>query len=243
MATKGAFVIAGGSRGLSIAIAAAAIKEGFSVALIARTMADLKKAKQQLELAHVGAQIAVFKADLTNVTKTAAAFRSVLKKYGKIEVLVNNAATWTGGKTIEQLTRDDIQRSLDLNFFTAFNATKALLSSRKKSSSDELAVINIGATASLQGWNDVFAFCVAKGALRFFSQSLAREMQSKGVHVAHIVIDGMIDNPRTRRLNPGTPKNRFMEMDSIANEVLHLVGQKKSCWTFEVDLRPYNENW
>jgi NAD(P)-dependent dehydrogenase (short-subunit alcohol dehydrogenase family) len=101
----------------------------------------------------------------------------------------------------------------------------------------------MGATSSLQGWDHVFAFCAGKGALRMFSQSLARELQPSGVHVAHIIIDGLIANTRTLHINPKLARNRFMSMDSIATSVIHLVGQEKSCWTFEMDLRPHNENW
>jgi short-subunit dehydrogenase len=240
---QGAFVIAGGSRGLSRIIAAHAHKAGYPVALIARTRKDLLLTKMEIEAnCHTKKSISIHVADLTKEGDANQVFAKIRHLHGEISVLINNAATWTGGKSIQNLTVRDIQKSLDLNFFTAFNSTKALLSGRNTSRS-EITVINIGATASLQGWEQVFAFCAGKGILRTFSQSLARELQATRVHVAHVIIDGLIGNTRTYRLNPKIKKSRFMSMNSIATAILQIVDQEKSCWTFELDLRPYNEKW
>lgn len=245
MKKRGVFVVAGGSRGLSRAMATQARKAGFPIALIARNEGDLQEAKKEIEQAIASPEeVSIHRADLTLEDQVQSAFGEIHKIHGSIDVLVNNVATWTGGKTIAELSKQDVQRSLDLNFFTAFNATQATLASRKNTGTlDNLRIICIGATSSLQGWEDVFAFCVGKGALRIFAQSLARELQPQGVHVSHIVIDGLIDNTRTRHINPNLSKDQFMKMESIAKTVLHVALQEKSCWTFELDMRPYNENW
>jgi hypothetical protein len=72
---------------------------------------------------------------------------------------------------------------------------------------------------------------------------LAKEAGPNGIHVAHLVIDGLIDNPRTRKLNPNVPADHFINPVSIAKSILAIVAQEKSCWTFEWEVRPYNEKW
>ena len=245
MKKKFAFVIAGGSRGLGKELALEAFKEGFPVALIGRNEEDLAKAKSDIKITvkNSDQNISTHAVDLVDKDMVEKAFQEIQKIHGEVQVLVNNAGTWTGGKLIEGLSRNDVQTSFNLNFFSAFNATKAALNLRTADTSREFSIINIGATSSLQGWDGVASFCLAKGALRSFSQSLAREMGPKGIHVAHLIIDGLIDNERTRKLNPNTPPEKFINMHSIAKTILHVALQEKTCWTFEWDIRPYNESW
>lgn len=106
-----------------------------------------------------------------------------------------------------------------------------------------LTIINVGATASTRGGVQTSPFSVAKSALRIYSQSLAKELGPEGVHVAHLIIDGLIDNERTKGLNPNSPPENFINSVSIAKSIIHVVEQDKSCWTFEWDVRPYNEKW
>jgi short-subunit dehydrogenase len=121
---------------------------------------------------------------------------------------------------------------------SAFLATKCIIN--KHNGTDELSIINVGATASLRGSANNAAFFVAKSALRTFSQSLAKEVALSGIYVAHLVIDGLIANERTIKLNPGRPRNRYILEESIAKEVLHVSLQNRDCWTFEWDIRTNN---
>lgn len=241
MDTKYAFVVTGASQGLGAVLASEAFKKGFPVALIGRDKVKLEKVKGELSALDKNKKVSIHSGDLTDEDSSIEIFQEIEKLHGGISVLVNNAGIWTGGKTVMDLSRLDIQKSLDLNFFTAFNATKEVLDLRKPER--DLCIINIGATSSLQGWDNVAAFSLGKGALRIFSQSLAREMGPQGVHVAHLIIDGLIDNPRTRALNSESGSDKFINMTSIAQSVLHVACQDRSCWTFEWDIRPYNESW
>ena len=106
---------------------------------------------------------------------------------------------------------------------------------------------NTGATASLRGGAGFSAFAGAKHALRALAQSLAREVGPKGVHVAHIVIDGAIDGAFIRGLMPDAAEKRAREEilvpDAIAKNYVWLYRQERSAWTFEMDLRPWTELW
>ncbi len=73
--------------------------------------------------------------------------------------------------------------------------------------------------------------------------SIARELSPQGVHVCHIIIDGLIYNSRTRQLNPDLDSDRYIRMSSLVELVNYIISQKKDCWTHEIDLRPYNESF
>jgi NAD(P)-dependent dehydrogenase (short-subunit alcohol dehydrogenase family) len=103
-------------------------------------------------------------------------------------------------------------------------------------------IIFTGATAGLRGGANFSAFASAKFALRGLAQSLAREFGPKGVHVAHIILDGLIDEPQTDRRFGPSPSGR-MDAKSIAQAYLDLATQKPSAWTHEMDLRPFSERF
>ena len=116
------------------------------------------------------------------------------------------------------------------------------MSKRKKGT-----IIFTGASASLRGNSGFAAFSGGKHALRALAQSMAKELGPKGVHVAHVIIDGLINNPATKELFPERFEQRgkdgIMETDEIAEAYWQLHIQSRSAWTFELDLRPFKETW
>jgi len=104
-----------------------------------------------------------------------------------------------------------------------------------------------GATASVRGGGPFIAFASAKAALRSIAQSAAREYGPRGVHVAHVVIDGAIDGERLRTVAPDhvaqAGENGLLDPDAIADTYWHLHQQPRSAWTHEVDLRPFKERF
>ena len=73
---------------------------------------------------------------------------------------------------------------------------------------------------------------------------MARELGPKGVHVAYVLIDASIDTPWTRHLrSDDPPEDFFCKPPAIAEPIYHVAHQDKSGWTFDVDLRPFGENW
>jgi NAD(P)-dependent dehydrogenase (short-subunit alcohol dehydrogenase family) len=84
---------------------------------------------------------------------------------------------------------------------------------------------------------------MGKFALRGLAQAMARELQPKGVHVCHVIIDGGIRNvARGYADSPGKPDS-FLDPDAIAETYLHLVNQPRSAWTFELEVRPWLETF
>ena len=108
-------------------------------------------------------------------------------------------------------------------------------------------ILFTGATASLRGRSGMAAFAGAKFALRALAQSMARELSPQGVHVAHVVIDGPIDMPWIRENFPQIIEQRGEEAllapDAIAESYWALHAQRRSAWTFELDVRPHVEPW
>jgi NAD(P)-dependent dehydrogenase (short-subunit alcohol dehydrogenase family) len=108
-------------------------------------------------------------------------------------------------------------------------------------------ILFTGATASLRGGVGFSAFAGGKAALRALAQSMAREFGPQGLHIAHVVVDGVIDSTRVRNTQPERvaalgPKG-LLEPDSIARAYLWLHEQTPDAWTFELDLRPGVEKW
>jgi NAD(P)-dependent dehydrogenase (short-subunit alcohol dehydrogenase family) len=108
-------------------------------------------------------------------------------------------------------------------------------------------VLFTGATASLRGGVGFSAFAGGKSALRALAQSMAREFGPQGLHIAHVVVDGVIDSERVRTTQPervaALGPQGLLDPDSIARAYLWLHEQTPDAWTFELDLRPSVEKW
>merc|ERR1712037_62993 len=91
-----------------------------------------------------------------------------------------------------------------------------------------------GATASWRGMPSTSAKAPANFAMRALAQSLARDMGPKGIHVFHVIIDGIVDQPRTHVWMPDKPSEEFMDPAEIAEMYWALANQPRSCWGFEV---------
>ncbi len=106
------------------------------------------------------------------------------------------------------------------------------------------SILFTGATASLRGGNGFAAFAAGKFGLRALAQSMARELGPLGIHVAHFVIDGGIDNERTRQRAPErVADDGLLSPDAIAEAYYRTNAQQRSAWSHEVDLRPWREKF
>ena len=101
------------------------------------------------------------------------------------------------------------------------------------------AILLTGASASVKGYKLSAPFAMGKFALRGLAQSIARELAPQGIHVAHFIIDGAIRNPGRTESAPDS----MLDPDAIARTYLHVLRQERSAWTWEVELRPWVENF
>jgi NAD(P)-dependent dehydrogenase (short-subunit alcohol dehydrogenase family) len=102
-------------------------------------------------------------------------------------------------------------------------------------------MIFTGATSSVRGRGGAIAFSSAKFALRGLAQSLAVELWPKGIHVAHVVIDGVIETREVRKRQKPSVDEPLLKPDAIADAYWNLVQQDRSAWSLEIDLRPNKE--
>ena len=104
-----------------------------------------------------------------------------------------------------------------------------------------------GATASIRSKPPFTAFASAKSAERSLAQGLAREFGPQGIHVAHVIIDGIIDGDKVNLRFPDFANSKGddgkLNIDAIAENFLMLHKQHKSTWSFEIDIRPWSETW
>ena len=105
------------------------------------------------------------------------------------------------------------------------------------------SIIFTGATSAVRGRAGALAFSSAKFATRGLASALAREVGPYGIHVAHVIVDGVIDTPGVRQRYKLSENEPLLEPDAIADTYWALVQQERSAWTFEVDVRPHNEEF
>ena len=227
-------VVAGVGPGIGAAYVRAFAEAGYAVAMLARRAEPLSALADTIEAAHA------YPCDLTEAASVAAAFDAIEAQLGPVEVLLFNAGKGVWGD-IGEIAADDFEDSWRINTLGLFLAAKRVVPSMVAAGRG--AIVVTGATASLRGVAKTIAFAAAKAAQRTLTQSLARDLGPKGVHVAHIVVDGVVGGPVTREQFAGRADDRFVDPEAVAGTALALVRQPRSAWSFEVDLRPFNESW
>jgi NAD(P)-dependent dehydrogenase (short-subunit alcohol dehydrogenase family) len=226
-------VIVGAGPGNGQAFARAFAGAGFRVALLARDGPRVQALAQACGAAG-------FACDVREPAAVAAAFAQVRAALGDAEVLVYNAGAGKFGN-VDAVTAGDLESAWRTNALGCFLAVKEVLPAMRRRGRGSIVII--GATASVKGGANFIAFASAKAALRSLAQSLARQLGPEGIHVSHVVIDGVIDLERTRAAMPDKADDYFLKPDDIAASVLHLARQPKSAWSFELDVRPFGERW
>src|SRR5437763_1725235 len=111
----------------------------------------------------------------------------------------------------------------------------------RKLASAACPIIFTGATSSARGRGGAVAFSSAKFAVRGLAQSLAVELWPKGIHVMHVIIDGVIETPQVRKKYSPAAKEPLLKPQAIADAYWNLIQQDRSAWSLEIDLRPNKE--
>ena len=229
-----ACVVAGVGPGNGEAFARRFAAEGYSVALLARRKDRIEALAGELPNARA------FACDVTDAASVQAALAAAEAELGQAEVLIYNAGKGVWGD-VEQVKPADFEEAWRINalglFLTARRVIPAMTAAGRG------AIVVVGATASLRGMAGTAAFASAKAAQRSLSQSLARHLWPKGIHVALIIIDGVVGGPQTRQGFSDKPDDFFVKPAAVADIALSLVRQDRSAWSFEVEARPFSEKW
>jgi NAD(P)-dependent dehydrogenase (short-subunit alcohol dehydrogenase family) len=177
--------------------------------------------------------------DLTDPHQTETAIEALINEYGAPKIVIHNTAHLVI-KPLGKTTTSEFEDCWRAMALSAFNLAQSVMEPMAGNGGGSFIVS--GATASLRGGAKFSAFASAKFALRGLTQSLAREYQSAGIHVAHTILDGIIDTSSSRDLHNMKPA-RMMKPNDIAETYWNLSHQPASTWTQELDLRPASENF
>ena len=214
--------------------------EGYRVAMIARNADRLTKLEKDIPGARG------FRCDVSDEAQLASTYAKVRDDLGAPEVVIHNAVSGVleGGGASRFMDGDPAR--LERNF--RVNTTSLLYLAREVApamiESGRGAIMVTGNTSAMRGKANFAYFAPTKAAQRVLAQAMARDLGPKGVHVAYILIDAAIDTPRTRPVFAADkPDDYFCKPSAIADEVFHVVHQDKSAWSFDVEIRPFQENW
>ena len=228
MAKETALIVGAGS-GLSASLARLFAKEGMAVALAGRSPGKLDAL-----VAETGAR--AYRCNVSDPDDVAALFTAVDKDLGEPDVVVFNPSARVRGP-IQDLdpiaVRDALMVAPYGGFLVAQQAVNRMLPKGKGT------LLVTGASAAVKGYANSSCFAMGKFGLRGLCQSLARELQPKGINVAHFVIDGGIAGPNYSYASRGP--DAFLEPDAIAQSYLHVLRQHRSAWSWEIELRPWVE--
>lgn len=227
-------VVVGVGPGNGAALARRFASDGYAVALLARSTQTTTKLATEIPGARA------FECDVGDPASIAHAFASVREELGEVDVVAYNAGSGVFG-TLDDVTADDLESSLRVNAIGLFLVAKEVVPAMKAKGAG--AIIVIGATASRRGVPRTTAFAPGKAAQKSLCESLARQLGPSGIHVALIIVDGVVDLPRTREWMKDKPDDFFVQPDAVADLASFLVRQDKSGWSFEVEARPFGESW
>ncbi|MDE1952037.1 MAG: SDR family NAD(P)-dependent oxidoreductase [Betaproteobacteria bacterium] len=233
MPMKPSALIVGAGDGLSASLARVLSREGgYRIALAARNPGKLVPLTQALE----AMALACDASDPIQVDALFAQLDQALR--APPDVVIYNPAARVRGP-ITEVDAQSVAQALAVTAYGGFLVAQQ--AARRMLPRGQGALLFTGASASVKGYAHSAAFAMGKFALRGLAQSLARELAPQGIHVARIVVDGVIRNPG--REEPGGAPDSMLDPDAIARSYLQLLRQDRSAWSSELELRPWVERF
>jgi short-subunit dehydrogenase len=227
-------VVTGVGPGTGSAIARRLAAAGYAVAMLARNRERL--ASLEAEIAHAKA----YPCDVTDEAQLDAVLAVVRADLGTPAVLVHNAVGGAFGSFLD-IDPKVLAANFQVNTMALLHLARRLAPAMVEAGAG--AIVVTGNTSALRGRANFAGFAPTKAAQRILAEAMARELGPKGVHVAYVVIDAVIDVPWARKRYAEAPDSFFIKPAAIADEVFHLVQQDRSAWSFNVEIRPFGEKW
>lgn len=223
---------------LGAAVAGRFAREGFAIALMARDGGTLEPVHRELQAG--GARVVSIPVNATDPASVQAGFDHLRESLGDPHVFVYNAGAFHRGEVLD-VSPELFDLCWKTNCYGAFLGVRQVLPAMLQRGRG--TVILTGATAALRGGAGFACLAVGKFGLRALAQCVAREYGPRGVHAAHVVIDGQIDTPKLRRQEPDRAAETLLAPAAVAEAYWHLHVQDPSAWTLEMDLRPSVEKF
>lgn len=229
--TRPLALIVGAGSGLSASLARSLTRAGYRCVLAARGIDKLAALASE-----IGAQ--TFACDASHVAQVAALFAALDALGGPLAVTIYNASGRVRGPTVD-LDPVEVEAAVRTTALGGFFVAQAAAQRMLVRSSG--TILFTGASASVKGYANSAPFAMGKFALRGLAQSMARELAPRGIHVAHVVIDGGIRS--AVRSVPEDAPDSLLDPDAIAQTYMHLIDQPRSSWTWEIEVRPWVEKF
>ena len=240
--SRKAALIVGAGDATGAAIARRFARGGY-VACVTRRSADKLDALVQ-DIRADGGEAFGYASDARKEEDVEALVERIESEVGPIEVMVFNIGANVPASILDETARKYF-KIWEMACFSGFLNGREV--ARRMVTRERGTIIFTGATASLRGAANFAAFAGAKHALRALAQSMARELQPKNIHVAHVVIDGAIDTAFIRESFPERyalkETDGILNPDHIAETYWQIHCQPRDAWTHEMDLRPWSERW
>ena len=229
MNTHESVLIVGAGTGLSAALARACHGEGMQVALAARNPGKLAEFADD-----IGAT--AYQCDVQRPDTLDQLFVDLQKDSGTPDLVIYNPSYRARGPLVE-LDPLEVKKALEITCYGAFLVAQLAVRAMLERGSG--SIFFTGASAGVKGYPQSAPFAMGKFGLRGLAQSMARELHPKNIHIGHFVIDGGIRPPS--REPDGSDQQ--LDADAIAQNYLHIYHQPRSCWAWEMELRPWVERF
>ena len=227
-------LVTGVGPGTGAAIARRFAQGGYQVAMLARNHARLQALESEITSSRA------YACDVADEARVDAAIAAVRRDLGEPRVLVHNAVGGAFG-TFMEIEPAVLNQNFQVNTMALLYLARRLAPAMM--AAGDGAIIATGNTSAQRGKASFAGFAPTKAAQRILAESMARELGPKGVHVAYVVIDALIDLEWTRRRFENASDDFFIKPAAIAGEVWHVAHQDRSAWSFNVELRPFRETW
>ncbi|UST67684.1 SDR family oxidoreductase [Pseudomonas moraviensis] len=242
MNNKKVVLVVGAGDATGGAIAKRFAKEGFT-ACVTRRSADKLQPLVDAIVAE-GGEAHGFACDARKEEDVIALIEDIETRVGPIEAFVFNIGANVPCSILEETARKYFkiwEMACFSGFLNAREVAKRMVTRQRGT------ILFTGATAGLRGASGFAAFAGAKHGIRALAQSMARELGPMNIHVAHVIVDGAIDTDFIRNSFPEKyatkDQDGILDPDHIAENYWYLHSQPRDAWTFELDLRPWNERW
>jgi short-subunit dehydrogenase len=227
-------LVTGVGPGTGAAMARRFARSGYAVAMLARSRDRLVSLEREIEHARG------YPCDVTDEAQLDATIDKVRAELGVPKVLIHNAVGGAFGSFME-IEPEVLNRNFQVNAMALLYLARRLAPAMV--AAGEGAIVATGNTSALRGKPRYAGFAPTKAAQRILAEAIARDLGPKGVHVAYVVIDAVIDLEWTRKMFPKAPDEFFITPAAIAEEVWHVAHQERSAWSFNVEVRPFGETW
>jgi short-subunit dehydrogenase len=227
-------VVTGVGPGTGAAIVRRFAHGGYSVAMLARNRDRLIQLESEIANAHA------YACDVTSEAQIDSTIAAIRTNLGMPKVLIHNAVGGAFGNFLS-IDPQVLNQNFQVNTMALLYLARRLAPSMIDAGGG--AIIASGNTSAIRGKANFAGFAPTKAAQRILAESMARELGPKGVHVAYVLIDAVIDLAWTRKRWPEAPDGFFIKPAAIAEEIWHVAHQDRSAWSFNVEIRPFGETW